>query len=76
VVALPPPALLQCADAAQAPDLASVPWSTGNLTSIQLAQAERDRAVFEYILAERSAGSDCRSKLSGVRAWANEMERK
>ena len=57
-----------------APDLAPVPWVTGNLTEIQRVQAERDRETFEYILAERSAGGDCRAKVKGIKAWADSVE--
>lgn len=71
---MPPAALLSCADAAEAPDLAPVPWSTGDLTEIQRVQANRDRQTFEYILAERSTGGDCRAKLHGVKAWADGMD--
>lgn len=69
----PPPGLLDCADEATPPDLAPVPWSLGNLTVIQRVQAERDRQAFEYILAERSAGGDCRAKVKGVKAWVNSL---
>lgn len=69
----PPAHLLTCADDATPPDLAPVPWALGNLTEIQRVQAERDRQTFEYILAERSAGGDCRSKVKGVRAWTETL---
>ena len=69
----PPADLLHCAGEATPPDLAPVPWSLGNLTEIQRVQAERDRQTFEYILAERSAGGDCRGKLKGVKAWAQSL---
>lgn len=69
----PPANLLDCAEEATPPDLAPVPWSLGNLTEIQRVQAERDRQTFEYILADRSAGGDCRGKLRGVKTWVDAL---
>lgn len=60
----PPVALLTCADEPLAPDLPP-----------RGMQDQRDMLMLDYVLALRSAWGDCSSKVAGVRAWADEMER-
>ena len=38
------------------------------------ARIVRDKAVLEYVLALRTAGGDCRSKVAGVKAWVAEVD--
>ncbi len=57
----PPIDLMTCADEPTAPNIPG-----------RDAQDERDRLVFDYVLALRGAWGDCRSKVDGVRAWAGE----
>lgn len=56
----PPAALTFCAGEPVAPDLPG-----------RDRQAERDKLVFDYILALRSAWGDCASKVAGVKAWSD-----
>jgi len=63
-VAKPPVALLQCAGEPVAPDLPP-----------RTFQDQRDLLMLDFVLAWRSAWGDCKAKLAGVEAWANEMER-
>lgn len=65
VIAKPPVALLSCQDEPTAPDLPS-----------RDQQDARDRLTLDYLLNLRSAWGDCSSKVAGIAAWANEMERK
>lgn len=76
-IALPPAELETCADEAEAPDLPAMPWADAlkALTGADalailkpIAQA-RDAATLDYVLAQRSAYGDCRSKVDGLKAW-------
>lgn len=61
VLILPPAELATCAAEPVAP---AIPG--------QDQQAERDRLVFEYLLALRAAGGDCRAKVNGLATWRRE----
>lgn len=61
VLILPPADLATCAAEPVAP---AIPGKD--------QQAERDRLVFEYLLALRSAGADCRAKVNGLATWMKE----
>ena len=62
MILTPPPALLTCKPAPAVP--AELPPQ---------GTVERDRATVNLWLAEKEAGADCRSQLSGVRAWVAEV---
>lgn len=76
-LSLPPAELETCADEAEAPDLPAIPW-TDALKALNGADAvailkpvaqARDAATLDYVLAQRSAYGDCRSKVDGLKAW-------
>lgn len=71
-IAVPPAELLQCADAPQAPNLPAIDW-TAPVDQIKPVQRERDVTTLSYVLSLRSAWGDCAGKVSGTRAWANEV---
>ena len=58
LILAPPADMLTCAPEPIAPDLPG-----------REQQAERDRLMVDYVLGLVAAGSDCRGKLDGVRAW-------
>lgn len=64
LILTPPPALLTCKPAPAIPT--ELPAQ---------GTAERDAATVALWLAEREAGADCRSQLSGVKRWVSEVER-
>lgn len=61
LILTPPASLLSCAPAPEVP--ATLPAQS---------TPERDQATVALWLAEREAGADCRSKVSGVAAWVAE----
>jgi hypothetical protein len=61
VLVLPPAELAECAPEPPAPDLPAREF-----------QMARDLLVFDYILALREAGGDCRAKVNGLRVWMDE----
>lgn len=58
VLILPPASLATCADAPAVPE-----------TLPPQGTKERDNATLAIWLAEREAGTDCRSRVAGLRAW-------
>lgn len=62
IVITPPPALLTCKAAPAIPEALPAQGTV-----------ERDAATVALWLAEREAGADCRSQLSGVRVWVAEV---
>lgn len=58
----PPIDLLTCADEPDAPNLPD-----------RSQQAVRDTMVFDYILAMRTSWGDCKSKVSGIKAWVDAL---
>jgi hypothetical protein len=45
-----------------------VDWSS--VEAARPVQQQRDRTVFDYIIAMRSAWGDCAGKIAGVKAWS------
>lgn len=74
VVLQPPPALLSCKDEPTPPTLPEQDW-TAAIEIIKEVQLIRDELTLDYILKQRSAWGDCRSKVDGVRAWSAEVNR-
>ncbi|MBF5091908.1 hypothetical protein F1640_18305 [Novosphingobium sp. NBM11] len=62
-----PTDLTSCDAEPVAPEIPAIDWS-----SIEAARASvglRDRLTLDFILALRSAGGSCRSKVAGSAAW-------
>ena len=72
-----PTELTTCADEAEAPDLPAYPWAdavkalTGAdaVAILKPVIQQRDKAMLDYALAQRSAWGDCRAKVDGAKAW-------
>lgn len=62
IILTPPASLLTCKAAPAIPE-----------TLPAQGTAERDKATVALWLAEREAGADCRSQLSGVARWVAEV---
>lgn len=58
-LALPPAELATCAAEPETPELPA-------------PGVERDRIVFDYVLALRDAWGDCAAKVAGLKAWWDE----
>lgn len=67
VVVLPPADLATCAAEPPAP---SLPDRDGT----DETQLRRDTLTLDYILSLVGAGSDCRAKVRGLKAWRDEMD--
>jgi len=81
VATTPPAELLTCADEPLAPDLPPYAWDwiiaaptvDVAVERMKAITGKRDALTLDYILAFRSAWGDCRSKVDGVRAWAEAL---
>jgi hypothetical protein len=89
-IALPPVELTTCADEPATPDIPAYEWERVKVAALTKGGAQaavdeavrlaievtgvRDAKVLDYIMAERTAGGDCRSKVAGIKAWRDGVE--
>jgi formaldehyde-activating enzyme involved in methanogenesis len=89
-IALPPVELTTCADEPATPDIPAYEWGKIKAAALAKGSAQaavdeavrlaievtgiRDQKVLDYVLAERSAYGDCKSKVAGIKAWRDSVE--
>lgn len=66
-VLTPPAELAHCAEEPVSPSLAAIDWTS--VATAQPIQRARDAAMLAYVLALRTAGGDCRSRVEGLADW-------
>jgi hypothetical protein len=72
-LALPPANLATCADEPEAPALPAQDWTA--IEAARPVQLLRDTLMLDYVLALRGAWGGCRSKVDGLKAWRETVDR-
>ena len=71
-LAAPPVEYLECKDWPKSPDLPAQSWV--DIAAAKAVAAQRDALMLSYVQSGYAAWADCKSKVAGIKAWAEEVE--